>query len=76
MTYYRHRQDAPTRSVTDVGPGDFVKVDHGWMPIAKNSAYGKDPAPREWTIETTDGETYGMFDIYLYAKYGDMNFAR
>lgn len=70
---YRHRHSAPARSVTDVGPGDYVKLEDGWHPIAANTAHGVRPTPKSWKIRTTDSsEVYGMYDCYLYAKAEDI----
>lgn len=66
------RVDAPSRSVTEVGPGDFVKVADGWLRIHSNSAFEADPLPRSWVIVTQDGMAHGMYDIGLYAKAEDM----
>ncbi len=60
----------PVRSVTDVGPGDYVKVRGTWKKIVTNTAHAR-PLPRVWRIETDDGEDYGMFDIDRYAKAED-----
>jgi hypothetical protein len=60
---------AKDRSVTDVGPGDYVKVAGGWEKIVANTATGA-THPREWTVTTEQGE-YGMFDVYRYAKAED-----
>lgn len=58
------------RSVTEVGPGDWVKVNGRWERILTNSAH-RQKLPRHWTITTVQGGTYGMWDIDLYAKEGD-----
>jgi len=62
---------ADTRSVTEVGTGDFVKVGTQWKEIEHNSAAGAEHTPRHWSIRTTDGGTYGMYDIRRYAKKED-----
>lgn len=54
--------------VTEVGPGDYVKIGSRWKQIAANSAQGADHTPRSWTVTTTDGASYGMFGINAYAK--------
>lgn len=61
-----------TRSVTEVGPGDFVKVGTQWKQIASNSAAGAERTPRSWSVTTTDGGSYGMYDIGRYAKKEDL----
>lgn len=64
-----------TRAVTDVGPGDYIKVRTGWERIESNTAYGAERTPRDWTIVTEHG-TYGMWEIYQYAKAEDMGSER
>lgn len=59
------------RSVTDVGPGDWVKAAGRWRMILTNTAFGADPVPREWVITTIDGARLSMWDIDRYAKDGD-----
>lgn len=66
------KSNAPSRSVTDVGRGDYVKIGGQWKEIASNSAEGSDRTPRHWTVRTTDGGEYGMFGINRYAKKGDI----
>lgn len=66
------KSDAPNRSATDVGPGDFVKIGSQWKPIESNSAHGAKRIPREWTVRTTDGGTYDMFGVNRYAKAEDL----
>lgn len=61
----------PSRSVTEVGPGDFVKVGSQWERIVSNSAHGAQRTPREWTV-TTERGSYGMYSINRYAKAEDM----
>lgn len=67
------KSDAPSRSVTDVGRGDYVKIGGQWKEIASNSAAGAGHTPRHWTVETTDGGSYGMFSINRYAKKEDLD---
>lgn len=53
-------------SVTDVGSGDFVRDKEGVLrEISSNSAQGQ-RHPKSWQITTTDGHTFGMFDISCY----------
>lgn len=66
------RHDAPDRSVTDVGPGDYVKIGSHWERIAHNSAHGAERTPRDWTVRTEGGSSYGMYNINRYAKAEDM----
>mgnify|MGYP001601615724 CR=1 FL=1 len=68
----RLREDAPSRSVRDVGPGDFVKIGSRWERIRDNSAYGADHTPRNWTVTTEGGGSYGMTQINRYAKAEDL----
>lgn len=67
------KSDAPSRSVTDVGRGDYVKIGGQWKEIASNSAAGSERLPRDWTVTTTDGCSYGMFSINRYARKGDLD---
>lgn len=66
------KSQAPTRSVTDVGPGDYVKIGRRWEQIKSNSAHGASRTPREWTVSTTNGGAYGMYGINRYAKAEDL----
>jgi hypothetical protein len=67
------RPDAPTRSVLDVGPGDYVKTAAGeWRRITFNTAYGANPdSIRRWTIGIEGGAAVGMFAVLRYAKAED-----
>jgi hypothetical protein len=60
------------RSVTEIGPGDYIKVGTQFLQVASNSAAGASRTPREWTIKTIDGSTHGMWDVRRYAKSEDM----
>lgn len=66
------KRDAPSRSVTDVGKGDFVKIGTQWREIHSNTAAGAQRTPRNWTVTTTDGGSHGMHGIRRYAKAEDM----
>lgn len=68
----RLKSKVPARSVTDVGAGDYVKVNGRWEPIASNTAKGAARTPRSWTVRTTGGASYGMFEIDRYAKAEDL----
>lgn len=68
----RIKNGSPARRVTQVSRGDFIKVGGVVKEISSNSAHGAVRAPRYWTIRTTDGETYGMFDAECYAKAKDV----
>ena len=65
------KPDAPSRDVTEVGAGDYVKIGSSWHEIRSNSAYGR-KLPREWTVETIDGHKVGMYGIRRYAKAEDI----
>lgn len=67
------KSSAPNRSVTEVGPGDYVKVGPGrWERIESNSAHGAERTPRNWTIRTESGRSLGMWDVHRYAKAADL----
>lgn len=66
------KNDAPSRSVTDVGPGDYVKIGSQWREIKFNSAHGQQRTPKSWTVRTTDGASHEMFGINRYAKKEDL----
>ena len=66
------KPEAPVRSATDVGAGDYVKVNGQWKPIASNSAEGSERTPRNWTVRTEDGASYDMYSISRYAKAADL----
>jgi hypothetical protein len=74
MRFQQHelRPDAPSRSVTDVGPGDYVKIGRSWEKITSNSAHGAERTPRDWTVRTEDGGSHGMYGINRYAKAEDL----
>jgi hypothetical protein len=55
-------------SVTEAGPGDYIKVGGIWKQIKDNTAYDVRPVPRSWVVTTTGGETFGMYDIELYGQ--------
>lgn len=68
----RLKSDAPSRSVNDVGRGDYVKIGSRWEKISDNSAAGASHTPRDWTVRTEDGGSYGMYGINRYAKAEDL----
>ncbi len=68
----KRREDAETRSCTEVGPGDYVNVRGRWHKIVSNTAYKSETVPRLWDIVLEDGRTVSMFDVRLYAKAEDM----
>jgi hypothetical protein len=63
---------APSRGVTEVGPGDYVKIGSRWRRIESNSAHGAERTPPSWTVRTEGGAAHGMFGINRYAKKEDM----
>ncbi len=65
------KSNAPSRSVTDIGPGDYVKIGSHWEQIRSNSAHGAEHTPRSWTVRTESGE-HGMYGINRYAKAEDL----
>jgi hypothetical protein len=69
-----HNRSAPSRSVTDIGPGDYIKVGRQWKQVRSNSDHGADRPQRDgnWRVTTTDGSTYSGWGINLYAKAEDM----
>lgn len=67
----RLRPDAPTRKVTEIGPGDYVKVGSVWRRVEANSAHGAQHTPRDWTIRSEAG-THGMWGVNRYAKAEDL----
>ena len=53
-------------SVSETGPGDYIKVANGvWKEVSTNTAFS-DRKARRWIVTTTDGRSYGMYDIYAY----------
>ena len=66
------KSGAPVRGVTDIGPGDFVKVGSRWERVTDNPAQGAPHAPRSWTVRTEGGGSYGMYGIDRYAKAEDL----
>lgn len=68
----RLKTNAPSRSVTDVGPGDYVKIGSQWQKIASNTAHGASHTPRSWSVRTEGGGEHGMCGINRYAKAEDL----
>lgn len=68
----RLKRDAPSRGVTDVGTGDYVKIGQRWQKIQDNSAEGAKHTPRHWTVTTEGGGSHGMYGINRYAKAEDL----
>jgi hypothetical protein len=64
------RAGAPDRTVTEIGPGDYVKVNGWWELVEWNTAFAVQSTPRRWFIRTGSG-TRGMFEIERYAKAED-----
>lgn len=62
------------RVAMEIGPGDFIKLNNGrgYRQVSGNSCFGATRPPRDgWTITTTDGGHYGMYDVSRYFKQGD-----
>lgn len=68
----RLKSDAPSRNVTQIGPGDYVKIGSSWRRVSSNSAQGAEHTPRSWSVTTEDGGSHGMFGINRYAKAEDL----
>jgi hypothetical protein len=68
----RLKSNAPSRDVTQVGPGDYVKIGSQWQKISSNTAHGADRTPRSWSVRTESGSEHGMFGINRYAKADDL----
>jgi len=66
------KEGAPSRGVTEVGPGDYVKIGSRWERITSNTAQGAPHTPRSWTVQTEGGGSYGMYRIDRYAKAEDL----
>lgn len=66
------KSSAPSRSVTDVGPGDYIKIGSSWQKIASNTAHGAEHTPRSWSVRTECGGEHGMYGIKRYAKAEDL----
>lgn len=56
-------------NVTEVGPGDYVKIGSHWEKIISNSDYGALRSQKDgnWRIQTERG-TYSGWSINRYAK--------
>lgn len=69
------RAGTPDRAVTEVGPGDYVKVEGGgWLKILTNTAFRQSPTPRSWEITLVDIPTVlTMYDCLAYAKADDFD---
>ena len=68
-----------SRSITEVGPGDFVKVGPGrFEEIARiEKDYGDRPptpktTPKRWTVVTTSGRRVSMWQARSYYKKEDL----
>lgn len=68
----RLKSDAPSRSVQDVGPGDYVKIGSHWEKVTSNTAQGAEHTPKSWSVRTESGREHGMFGINRYAKAEDL----
>ena len=68
----RLKPGAPGRKVTEVGPGDYLKVEGAWMEIAASSAYGLVNTPREWYIRTVRDGIFKADQIERYARAEDL----
>lgn len=66
------REDAPVRSCTEVGRGDYVQTKQGWRKIRRNTAFRRWFIPKTWTVEIEDGSELGVFDCLRYAKPCDL----
>jgi len=67
----RIKTDAPGRSVREIGPGDYVRVDGKLERVVANTAEGAATTPKDWTVVTERGAR-GMFQIGRYAKKEDV----
>lgn len=67
-----------SRSITEVGPGDYVKVGGRYEEIAGiEKDYGdREPrqgvVPKRWTLITTSGRRVDMFHAHSYHKKEDL----
>lgn len=68
----RLKNNASSRSVTDIGPGDYVQIGSRWEKVASNTAQGAEHTPRSWSVRTENGDEHGMFSINRYAKAEDL----
>lgn len=66
------KANAPSRTVIEIGAGDFVKIGQKWKKVVANTAEGSKSIPKEWTVRTENGGTYSMWNINRYAKSEDM----
>jgi hypothetical protein len=68
------RHDAPSRGVTEIGPGDYVKIGSRWERVVSNSDYGAERPQRDgnWRVQTEGGGTHSGWSINRYAKAEDM----
>ncbi len=68
------RKDAPNRSVTEIGSGDYVKVGSRWERVVSNSDHGAAQPQRDgnWRITTESGRTITGWSANRYAKAEDM----
>lgn len=64
------KDGAPNRSVSDVGPGDFIKTGATWRKIEHNPAQGSQH-PSTWAVRA-DGLSFDAFSINRYAKAEDL----
>lgn len=66
------KNNAPSRSVQEIGPGDYVKIGSHWEKVTGNTAQGAEHTPRSWTVTTEGGREHGMYGINRYAKAEDI----
>ena len=77
MSYYTRKPDAPSRDVTEIGPGDFIKTSRSsasWVKVARSAAHGAERLPHHHDPIITDeyGQRHSMMGVYRYAKAEDM----
>lgn len=59
--------EKPARTVTEVGPGDFVKVNGQWKEIARNSAHGAETLAQmivEGKLAMKNDQEPGIIGLY------------
>jgi hypothetical protein len=75
MANMRLRDPSTYRTVTEIGPGDYVKLGSNWHQVMSNSEFGNERIVAKdgnWSIQTTDGRSVSGWGVNAYAKADDL----
>lgn len=72
MSYLSLRSDAPSRGVSDIDTGDYVKIGSNWEQVASRSGDARTNPKGDWSVTTVDGRSHSGWGINRYAKAEDL----